>query len=104
MYYPAEFKIARENRYVKTNRMILLSTVCRPAGHKCNFLPCPFRNCVTCVYVVLRGGMKKKGWGQSMACEKWGSGIIAWDWSGGKCIAKIENLASFVFSSHKLTV
>ncbi len=33
-YYPAEFKIARENRYVGKIRMILVSVVCRPAGHK----------------------------------------------------------------------
>ncbi len=33
-YYPAEFKIARENRYVWKICMILVSVVCRPAGHK----------------------------------------------------------------------
>jgi hypothetical protein len=33
-YSPAEFKIARENRYSKKICMILVSAVCRPAGHK----------------------------------------------------------------------
>ncbi len=33
-YYPAEFKITRENRYVQKICMILVSVVCRPAGHK----------------------------------------------------------------------
>ncbi len=33
-YYPAEFKIARENRYVWKICIILVSVVCRPAGHK----------------------------------------------------------------------
>ncbi len=33
-YYPAEFKIAWENRYVEKICMILVSVVCRPAGHK----------------------------------------------------------------------
>jgi hypothetical protein len=33
-YYPAEFKIARENRYIRKICMILVSAVCRPAGHK----------------------------------------------------------------------
>ncbi len=36
-YYPAEFKIARENRYVWKICMILVSVVCRPAGHKTDF-------------------------------------------------------------------
>jgi hypothetical protein len=31
---PAEFKIARENRYVWKISMSLVSTVCRPAGYK----------------------------------------------------------------------
>jgi hypothetical protein len=33
-YYPAEFKIARENRYIRKICMILVSAVGRPAGHK----------------------------------------------------------------------
>ncbi len=33
-YYPAEFKIAWENRYVWKICMNLVSAVCRPAGHK----------------------------------------------------------------------
>jgi hypothetical protein len=33
-YFPAEFKIARENRYIRKICMILLSAVCRPVGRK----------------------------------------------------------------------
>jgi hypothetical protein len=33
-YYPADFKIARENRYIRKICMILVSVVCRPSGHK----------------------------------------------------------------------
>jgi hypothetical protein len=33
-YYPAEFKIAWENRYIWIFCMNLISAVCRPAGHR----------------------------------------------------------------------
>ncbi len=38
-YYPAAFKIVRENRYVWKICMILVSVVCRPAGHKIFYVP-----------------------------------------------------------------
>ncbi len=33
-YYPTEFKIARDNRYIYKISMSLVSAECRPAGHK----------------------------------------------------------------------
>ncbi len=41
--YPAEFKIAGENRYVWKFCMNLVSAVCRPAGHKITYYTAEFK-------------------------------------------------------------